>query len=75
MLPVMSFVLLLAHQGGWDEMLMVVTPIGIFALLLRKANRRAEALAASTHEAPEASSHDAIEVTGGSAQAGDVGPE
>ena len=31
----------LAHQGGWDEILMVVGPIVIFALLLRAANRRA----------------------------------
>jgi hypothetical protein len=31
----------LAHQGGWDEMLMVLVPIAIFALLLVVANRRA----------------------------------
>jgi hypothetical protein len=35
---------LLAHQGGWDELLMVVAPIVIFALLLRAANRRAARL-------------------------------
>ncbi len=34
----------LAHQGGWDEILMVVGPIVIFALLLRAANRRAARL-------------------------------
>jgi hypothetical protein len=33
--------LVLAHQGGWDEMLMVLVPIGIFAFLLVVANRRA----------------------------------
>lgn len=33
--------LVLAHQGGWDEMLMVLLPIGIFAALLIAANRRA----------------------------------
>ena len=33
----------LAHQGGWDEMLMVAAPIGLFAGLLWLANRRAEA--------------------------------
>jgi hypothetical protein len=35
---------LLAHQGGWDEILMVAVPIAIFALLLRAANRRAARL-------------------------------
>lgn len=45
---VLCFVLspaLLAHQGGWDELLMVVTPIAVFALLLRAANRRAARIA------------------------------
>jgi hypothetical protein len=37
---------LLAHQGGWDEMLMVAVPIAIFAALLRAANRRAARLEA-----------------------------
>lgn len=31
----------LAHQGGWDEALMVVTPIALFAGLLWVATRRA----------------------------------
>lgn len=31
----------LAHQGGWDEMLMVVVPVAAFAALLYGANRRA----------------------------------
>jgi len=30
----------LAHQGGWDEILMVVTPLALFFFLLRAANRR-----------------------------------
>jgi hypothetical protein len=30
-----------AHQGGWDEMLMVVVPVAAFAALLYGANRRA----------------------------------
>ncbi len=34
----------LAHQGGWDEMLFVLVPIALFALLLRLANRRASRL-------------------------------
>ena len=33
--------MILAHQGGWDEMLMVLTPIAVFALLLKMANSRA----------------------------------
>lgn len=33
-------VVILAHQGGWDEFLMVAAPIIAFALLLRSANRR-----------------------------------
>ena len=36
MLPV------LAHQGGWDEMLFVAVPLGLFAFLLYMANRRAQ---------------------------------
>ena len=34
---------LLAHQGGWDEILLVLTPISLFAALLWLANRRANA--------------------------------
>jgi hypothetical protein len=36
---------LLAHQGGWDEILLVLVPIGLFAFLLFVANRRAAKLA------------------------------
>jgi hypothetical protein len=36
---------MLAHQGGWDEVLLVLAPIGLFAALLYVANRRAERLA------------------------------
>jgi hypothetical protein len=32
---------LLAHQGGWDEILLVLTPIALFAGLLWLANTRA----------------------------------
>jgi hypothetical protein len=32
---------ILAHQGGWDEMLFVLVPIALFAGLLAIANRRA----------------------------------
>lgn len=36
----------LAHQRGWDEMLLVLLPIGAFAGLLALANRRADRLRA-----------------------------
>jgi hypothetical protein len=32
---------ILAHQGGWDEILFVLVPIAIFAGLLAIANQRA----------------------------------
>jgi hypothetical protein len=35
--------LVLAHQGGWDEMLFVALPIGLFGLLLYIANKKAQA--------------------------------
>jgi hypothetical protein len=35
----------LAHQGGWDEILFVLVPIALFAGLLAVANRRAQRLA------------------------------
>lgn len=37
-----ALAVVLAHQGGWDEILMVVVPVGIFAALLRLANKRAQ---------------------------------
>ena len=44
--PVIELGSVLAHQGGWDEMLMVATPIAIFVVLLRIANARAAKAAA-----------------------------
>jgi hypothetical protein len=32
----------LAHQGGWDEILLVAAPIGAIVLVLWQATRRAE---------------------------------
>ena len=40
-MEVTGALVVLAHQGGWDEMLMVLVPIAIFAGLLAMANRRA----------------------------------
>ena len=33
-----------AHQGGWDEILLVLAPVGLFSFLLYVANRRAARL-------------------------------
>ncbi len=41
--PGVTGAVILAHQGGWDEMLMVLGPIGLMAGLLRLAKRRVEA--------------------------------
>ncbi len=42
----MMVALLLAHQGGWDEVALVLAPIALFAVLLYVANKRAARLAA-----------------------------
>ena len=36
--------MLLAHQGGWDEALLVAVPIAVIAGLLVLATRRARAI-------------------------------
>jgi hypothetical protein len=41
---------LLAHQGGWDEILLVAGPIIVLGGLLKVANRRADRLAAEEGE-------------------------
>jgi len=38
--PVRSTMMLLAHQGGWDEILLVLVPIIVVAWLLWLAKRR-----------------------------------
>jgi hypothetical protein len=44
-------VTVVAHQGGWDELLFVLLPIALFAGLLAVANRRAtRAQAEEEHE-------------------------
>ena len=46
--------LTLAHQGGWDEILMVAGPVMIFAWLLSVARKRAQTLAdAEAVDSPE----------------------
>jgi hypothetical protein len=44
---------LLAHQGGWDEILLVAAPLSLFAGLLYLANRRADRLVQSRHQEPD----------------------
>jgi hypothetical protein len=46
----------LAHQGGWDEILLVLAPLSLFALLLYVANRRADRLL-ERDEDPEQGDH------------------
>jgi len=46
---------LVAHQGGWDEILMVAGPLLVFAGVLFLANRRANLKLA---EAAQAASQD-----------------
>jgi hypothetical protein len=41
---------LLAHQGGWDEILFVAVPIAIFGGLLVVANRRASRIEAQRND-------------------------
>lgn len=43
----------LAHQGGWDEILMVAGPLLVFAAVLVLANRRANAKLAAQAEADD----------------------
>ena len=44
---------MVAHQGGWDEVLLVAVPILVLAALLWLANRRAEALRRQADPADE----------------------
>jgi hypothetical protein len=44
---------LLAHQGGWDEMLLVAGPIAIVVGLLALARRRVTRTGASARPVPE----------------------
>lgn len=46
----MTVAWVLAHQGGWDEILLVLTPVAMFAGLLWLANRRANAQLADRSE-------------------------
>lgn len=43
----------IAHQGGWDEILMVAGPLAVFAAVLFIANRRANAKLAEAQPTPD----------------------
>jgi hypothetical protein len=45
--------MLLAHQGGWDEALFVAVPVALFAVLLVRAKRNAEAEHRAEHARTE----------------------
>lgn len=43
----------LAHQGGWDEIGLVLAPVALFAFLLFVANKRAARLVDLEEAPPE----------------------
>ena len=45
---VLGYAGVLAHQGGWDEALMLIVPVGLFVGLFWLASRRA-----ADHDDPE----------------------
>ena len=45
--------LLTAHQGGWDEILLVAGPLAVIAGLLWLADRRARRIGASEEDGPD----------------------
>lgn len=50
MTPTVSAVL--AHQGGWDEILLVLGPIAVVGGLLLLARKRVEHAARAAHDDP-----------------------
>jgi hypothetical protein len=44
----MTLALILAHQGGWDEIVFVAAPVLVFAGLLVVAKHRAQLMADET---------------------------
>lgn len=48
-----------AHQGGWDEIMLVAGPLLVFAAVLFLANRRANAKLALAAQAAEQDEHEA----------------
>lgn len=48
-----ALVVVLGHAGGWDETLMLLVPVAVFAGLLWLANKKAAAGAASGEDGDE----------------------
>ena len=42
----MTLLPVLAHQGGWDEILLVAAPVALLAFILWRANKKAARLEA-----------------------------
>lgn len=47
----------LAHQGGWDEILLIVGPMAVVVLLLRLAKRRVDRTAAQMSPPSDPADH------------------
>jgi hypothetical protein len=63
---------ILAHQGGWDEMLLVAAPIALLAAVLWMANRRATRLRDEREGAvADAEGSESDDVDGVDARSGD----
>jgi cyanate permease len=57
-LTVVTAPVLIAHQGGWDEALLIAAPILIIMALLWLAKRRVDAAHATTHATTQATTDD-----------------
>ena len=44
---------LIAHQGGWDEIAMVLGPLVLFGGLLKLANKRAKQAQTAANDKPD----------------------
>lgn len=69
----MAPMVVVAHQGGWDEALFVLVPVAIFGLLLWLANRRAARRLAAYDAAQATAGGEAGETATGEARAPDGG--
>ena len=53
--------MVIAHQGGWDEIAFLVLPLTIIATLLAVANRRANKVAALRKQSHEETDPEAFD--------------
>lgn len=53
-----SVAVILAHQGGWDEILLVAGPLAVFAGVIHLANKRANAKLAAAAAAEDGTAKD-----------------